>query len=91
MAMLDHRADHLDRAAEELGEFFDHLRRVGIRGFIAEHTTDADFATLPESSSIVSDHAEASTDPPTNEPRDDPSADTAGAAPDRASTTEGSR
>ncbi len=29
---------------DELGRWVDHLRQVGIRGFIAEHTNDADFA-----------------------------------------------
>ena len=48
MAMLDERAKALDEAADELGSFFDHLRQVGIRGYIAEHTNDADYATPPE-------------------------------------------
>lgn len=47
MAVLDERAKALDDAAEELGSFFDHLRQVGIRGFIAEHTYDADYSTPP--------------------------------------------
>ncbi len=37
MALLDREASNLDRAADELGAFFDHLRRVGIRGFVAEN------------------------------------------------------
>lgn len=37
MALLDHEASNLDRAADELGAFFDHLRRVGVRGFVAEN------------------------------------------------------
>ncbi len=41
--MLDEHADSLDRAVEELGRWVDHLRQVGIRGFIAEHTGDEDF------------------------------------------------
>ncbi|MGH9119127.1 MAG: helix-turn-helix transcriptional regulator [Acidimicrobiales bacterium] len=44
IALLDNRADELDKAADELGQIFDHLRQVGIRGFIAEHTNDADYA-----------------------------------------------
>ena len=48
MAVLDERAKALDEAAEELGSFFDHLRQVGIRGFIAEHTHDGDYGTPPE-------------------------------------------
>jgi transcriptional regulator with XRE-family HTH domain len=35
--LLDRDASRLDKAADELGAFFDHLRRVGIRGFVAEH------------------------------------------------------
>lgn len=37
LALLDRDASRLDKAADELGTFFDHLRRVGIRGFVAEH------------------------------------------------------
>jgi transcriptional regulator with XRE-family HTH domain len=37
LALLDRDASRLDKAADELGAFFDHLRRVGIRGFVAEH------------------------------------------------------
>ncbi len=37
MALLDSEASNLDRAAEELGSFFDHLRRIGVRGFVAEN------------------------------------------------------
>lgn len=48
MALLSERADELDRAADELGRFFDHLRTVGIRGFVAEHTMDSDYARLPK-------------------------------------------
>ena len=48
MAVLDERAADLDRAVEELGSFFDHLRQVGIRGLIAENTNDADYSTPPK-------------------------------------------
>jgi hypothetical protein len=44
LALLDNRADRLDKAADELGAFFDHLRQVGIRGYLAEHTEDDDYA-----------------------------------------------
>ncbi len=44
LALLDDHADSLDSAVDELGRWVDHLRQVGIRGFIAEHTNDADFA-----------------------------------------------
>ena len=43
LALLDKHADSLDNAVEELGRMVDHLRQVGIRGFIAEHTSDDDF------------------------------------------------
>lgn len=44
LALLDQHADGLDKAADELGGFFDHLRQVGIRGFVAEHSVDDDFS-----------------------------------------------
>ncbi|HUP69957.1 MAG TPA: hypothetical protein VM142_09090 [Acidimicrobiales bacterium] len=44
LALLNDHADSLDNAVDELGRWVDHLRQVGIRGFIAEHTNDADFA-----------------------------------------------
>ena len=47
LALLDEHADSLDNAVEELGRMVDHLRQVGIRGFIAEHTNDEDF-TYPD-------------------------------------------
>ena len=43
LAILDEHADSLDTAVEELGRIVDHLRQVGLRGFIAEHTGDEDF------------------------------------------------
>lgn len=43
LALLDEHADELDTAVDELGRWVDHLRQVGIRGFIAEHTNDTDF------------------------------------------------
>ena len=46
LALLDQHADSLDTAVEELGRWVDHLRQVGIRGFIAEHTDDQDFTHL---------------------------------------------
>jgi transcriptional regulator with XRE-family HTH domain len=48
LAMLDSRADRLDKAADEMGKFFDHLRQVGIRGYVAEHTNDPDYVRAPE-------------------------------------------
>lgn len=47
LALLDEHADPLDSAVDELGRMVDHLRQVGIRGFIAEHANDEDF-TYPE-------------------------------------------
>ena len=43
LAILDEHADDFDRNIEELGRIVDHLRQVGIRGFVAEHTHDEDF------------------------------------------------
>jgi transcriptional regulator with XRE-family HTH domain len=43
LAMLDRHADNLDAAADELGQFFDRLRQVGIRGFVAEKVNDPDY------------------------------------------------
>ena len=42
LALLDSRADRLERAAGEIGAFFDHVRRLGLRSLIAqaERTTD---------------------------------------------------
>jgi transcriptional regulator with XRE-family HTH domain len=47
LAMLDAHADRLDRAAEEMGTFFDHLRQVGIRGYVAEKANDRDLMLPP--------------------------------------------
>jgi len=47
-ALLDGYADNLDRAADELGTFFDHIRQIGIRGYVAEHINDEDFTYGPE-------------------------------------------
>jgi transcriptional regulator with XRE-family HTH domain len=43
LALLDEHADSFDSAVDELGAMVDHLRQVGLRGFIAEHTADDDF------------------------------------------------
>ncbi len=47
LALLDHQADDFDVAVEDLGRRLDHLRAVGIRGWVAEHTNDSDFARAP--------------------------------------------
>jgi hypothetical protein len=44
LALLDQHADDLDNAIDQLAGQLDHLRQVGIRGFIAEHTNDDSYA-----------------------------------------------
>jgi transcriptional regulator with XRE-family HTH domain len=46
LALLDEYTDDVDRAAEEIGTFFDHLRQVGIRGLVAERLHDGDYIGL---------------------------------------------
>ena len=46
LALLDQHADNFDKNIEELGTLIDHLRQVGLRGFIAETTNDEDFTSL---------------------------------------------
>jgi len=58
LAVLDEHADDLDRAAEEIGSFFDHLRQVGIKGFVAENTFDDDFVTQSEYRTGAADESE---------------------------------
>jgi hypothetical protein len=43
LALLDQHADDFDHAVDDLGALVDHLRQVGIRGFVAEHTNDDDY------------------------------------------------
>ncbi len=50
LALLDDYADRVDTSAEEMGQFFDHLRQVGIRGLVAEQLNDADYVTAPATS-----------------------------------------
>jgi hypothetical protein len=47
LALLDHYSDDVDRAADEMGAFFDHLRQVGVRGFVAERLDDPDYVYRP--------------------------------------------
>lgn len=49
LALLDDYADKVDASAEELGQFFDHLRQVGIRGLVAEQLNDAGYLPSPPS------------------------------------------
>lgn len=44
LALLDQHADDLDNAIDTLAGQLEHLRQVGIRGFIAEQTNDDDYA-----------------------------------------------
>jgi len=43
LALLDEHQDRFDTAVDELGRVVDHLRQVGLRGFLAEKTFDDDF------------------------------------------------
>jgi hypothetical protein len=47
LALLDENSDQVDKAADEIGQFFDHLRQVGIRGFVAERLNDKDYSYSP--------------------------------------------
>ena len=47
LALLDQYSDGVDKAADELGAFFDHLRLVGVRGLVAEQLSDADYQSPP--------------------------------------------
>jgi hypothetical protein len=47
LALLDDYTDGVDRAAEQLGQFFDHLRQIGVRGLVAEQLDDADYLARP--------------------------------------------
>jgi hypothetical protein len=48
LALLDDYSDPVDKAAAEVGQFFDHLRAVGMRGFVAEKLNDRDYTLGPE-------------------------------------------
>ncbi len=45
LAMLDDYADQVDATAEAMGQFFDHLRQVGVRGLVAEQLGDPDYVS----------------------------------------------
>jgi hypothetical protein len=64
LALLDQHADSFDSAVAELGRSIDHLRQVGIRGFLAEHTNDEDFAMPPGKRSVDSTARAGTTDEP---------------------------
>jgi hypothetical protein len=48
LALLDQYSDDVDRAADEMGAFFDHLRQVGVRGFVPERLDDPDYVYRPK-------------------------------------------
>lgn len=43
LALLDEHSDNFDKDIEEIGRIVDHLRQVGLRGYVAEKTRDEDF------------------------------------------------
>lgn len=45
LALLDEHQDQFDTAVDDLARVVDHLRTVGLRGFLAEKTLDDDFLT----------------------------------------------
>jgi len=69
LALLDEHADSLDTAVEELGRMVDHLRQVGIRGFIAEHTGDDDFTYLDGHTPTVQPKVDETSSDETSQPR----------------------
>ena len=48
LALLDQYSDDVDRVADEMGTFFDHLRQVGVRGLVAERLDDPDYVYRSE-------------------------------------------
>jgi transcriptional regulator with XRE-family HTH domain len=54
LALLDEHGDRFDAAVDELGRMVDHLRQVGIRGFVAETTNDDSFAYRTDQTSRAS-------------------------------------
>jgi transcriptional regulator with XRE-family HTH domain len=62
LALLDEHADSFDSAVEELGRVVDHLRQVGMRGFIAEQTRDEDFTYLAGHAPTIETDETASND-----------------------------
>jgi hypothetical protein len=54
LALLDDYTDGVDRAAEQIGVFFDHLRQVGVRGLVAEQLDDADYLSQSDLSTAAS-------------------------------------
>lgn len=65
LAILNEHADDFDQNIEELGRIVDHLRQVGIRGFVAEHTNDEDFTFREGHPPTVSPELSTNADEPT--------------------------
>lgn len=55
LALLNQHADSFDAAIDELGTMIDHLRQVGIRGFVAEHTNDDEFTFVTSADETAAD------------------------------------
>jgi len=64
LALEDQHADDFDTAVEELGAIFDHLRQVGMRGFIAEKTFRARASAGPGADETTPTGAPASDEAP---------------------------
>ena len=91
LAMLDQRSDRLDKAAEEIGEFFDNLRRIGIRGLVADEAMDPGFLARPAHQSDTPDDSEGPTATSLDQSQGDAWAGTDNSSPDPDSTTRGVR
>lgn len=64
LALLQDEGDTFDSAIDELGRVVDHLRQVGLRGFIAEHSHDTDYVRTGRSSTTRDEPASHDTDQP---------------------------
>ena len=69
LAILDQHGDGFDKNIDELGRIVDHLRQVGLRGFIAEHTGDEDFTYIDGRAPAVEPEADERTSGKTNQHR----------------------
>ena len=69
LAILDEHGDSFDKHIDELGRIVDHLRQVGLRGFIAEHTGDEDFTYIKGHNPAVEPEADETTSGKTNQHR----------------------
>jgi len=64
LALENQHADDFDTAVEELGAIFDHLRQVGMRGFIAEKTYRAEASSGPGADGTTPTETPASDEAP---------------------------